>query len=388
MSSMPKSLSTALSVFASTALKGRHQLSERWLKFLNDSCGHLPPPKTRYWGGTYFEVLPVALPSELRLLRDGAHLSTSKETESRGKGLSSSEQPNCVPSVEAPLGGSGVISCVPPIPDELVLSLFRVKSITHLRPLQQLLLPLFSQSHTDVVVAAHYGSGKSLAAVMAMLYRHWMTSASVTQHNPRLSPLPICDGNVGDPRNPLCVGTEIPGQAKVYGPNGGNLHSLILVPTRDMVFQTYSLVSDVSRYLAVRVGVLVGGLRDEGHVKEPWLQFHSLLVHPPDVLICTPGKLEEFINFLFAIQGGFGEAPKDSACKRHLGGRSQELPTLSVFNQCKHLIVEDASLQMQEPGMLRTLLKLKELLPPGAARADTGGRRQVVNSLKFSLSCL
>ncbi|XP_026190219.1 uncharacterized protein LOC34618033 [Cyclospora cayetanensis] len=234
---------------------------------------------------------------------------------------------------ESSLPKSGAL-CIP-LPQEPLLGLLRVAGVTHLLPLQQLALPLLLQRQVDVLLAAPTGTGKSLAAAVAVV------SSLVSEQRSHLSADKAASGSSSTAgRGPR-------------GPSLGCVLALVVTPTRDMAVQTRKLLGAIGRYSQLRVSLLLGrGPGESGSGGCPWEQFVVVHRQRPHVLVCTPGKAEELTHFLLA------------ASQRRMEEAGQ-IPkgTTSLLSNCKLMVVEDAALQLQEPLMLRTLAKLKELMP-------------------------
>lgn len=311
-------------------------LPDAWVDLLRETCSGLPLPRHRIWGGSYREVIPIALPPPLRLCLSVA---PKEEEETRARaGSGAAEFSSFVPGATenrleaASTAASGKAAPTrfrgAPIPREVLLGLLRAVGITHLLPLQQLSLPLLLHSQSDVLLAGPAGTGKSLAAAVALLCRL-----------------------ISEWRAPL----DTAGPSPEGPPSRGCVQALVVTPTRDMAVQTRNFLFALGRYTPLRVGLLLG--RGPGEIREegaPWRRFGSLQRGRPHVLVCTPGKAEELTHFLLAAKQTrleqTGQVPQGTA---------------ELLSSCRMLVIEDAGLQLQEPLMLRTLAKLKELLPPG-----------------------
>ncbi|KAL8271060.1 hypothetical protein Esti_005045 [Eimeria stiedai] len=301
----------------------------QWLQLLRVNCAGLLLPRFRLWGGSYREIIPLALPPPLQLsvfaALHGWKKAAAQDTEEgkrRFPPLSAATSVSVVANELLEEQGG------PPVPREVLLGLSWVWGVTHLLPVQQLVLPLLLQQETDVLLGASAGTGKTLAAATAVLTRLAREWSSVCRSKP--------DRRGG-------------------GPLLQPLGALFLTPTRDTALQTMHMLRGLGRYTQLRVGVLVGrGPGEEGVGGAPWRCFSELQRQQPHVVVCTPGKAEELVQFLLAAEETQFEKT----------GQVRE-GIADLLGSCMQLVVDDAGLQLQEPLMLRAVAKLKELMPPG-----------------------
>ncbi|KAL8445139.1 hypothetical protein Emed_005834 [Eimeria media] len=231
--------------------------SDQWLQLLRANCAGLPLPRLRLWGGSYREIIPRALPPPLQLSVlasfDGSKGATAQNREGRER---SSVSLSTVTSLSVDQIKNELLEEHegPPIPREVLLGLSWVRGVTHLLPVQQLVLPLLLQQETDVLLGASAGTGKTLAAataVMTRLAREWNTAD----------------------------------QAR-GGPPSKPLGALFLSPTRDTALQTVQMLRGLGRYTQLRVGLLVGrGPGEEGGGGAPWRCFSELQRQQPHVVL-------------------------------------------------------------------------------------------------------
>ncbi|KAL8429672.1 hypothetical protein ACSSS7_006447 [Eimeria intestinalis] len=299
---------------------------DQWLQVLRANCAGLPLPRLRLWGESYREIIPLSLPPPLQL-SVSASLHGWNEAAAQNSpslsGVTSVSAGECEKNA-LPGGQRG-----PPIPREVLLGLSWVRGVTQLLPVQQLALPLFLQRETDVLLGASAGTGKTLAAaitVLTRLVREWGTSLK------------------GKPKR----GKGVFHPCESVG-------ALVLTPTKDAALQTLQMLRGLGRYTQLRVGLLVGrGPGEEGGGRTPWRCFSELQRQQPHVVVCTPGKAEELVQFLLA------------AAETGLEKTGQVREGIAdLLNNCMQLVVDDAGLQLQEPLMLRAIAKLKEVMPPG-----------------------
>ena len=88
--------------------------------------------------------------------------------------------------------------------------------------------------------------------------------------------LPILNGLLTDP-----------GQDTKY------VRALILAPTRELAIQVKDHLAAVARFTKLKVVAIVGGLATQKQVR--------LLSKIPDVLVATPGRLNELLNEVRAL---------------------------------------------------------------------------------------
>ena len=327
---------------------------EPWMPLLQETCRGLPIPKQRVWGDSYREIQLKALPRPLRLeLTERIEGETAAALAAEVEGKAGIGAAAASPPVLAE-PGSGVHT--PSIPREVLLGLSRAAKITHLLPLQQLALPLLLQPHTDVLLAGPAGSGKSVAAALSLICHlaQELEGPSAASEGTRTT----SGGPPGAPESPLEPqdGTSFGASGGPQDASVGCIRALFITPTRDMAVQTRNLLQALGRYTGLRVEMLVGrGPGEAGGGGAPWERFGALLHARPQVVVCTPGKAEEFVCFLLAAKHKGLTMP----------GHTPQAVTPGVLSNCKLLAVEDVALQLHEPSMLRTLAKVKELLPMG-----------------------
>lgn len=68
----------------------------------------------------------------------------------------------------------------------------------------------------------------------------------------------------------------------------GSVRCLILVPTRELALQLYSVFEKIGKYSALKIRVLHGGVDQEPQIDQ--------LIDGSDILIATPGRLFDFIS--------------------------------------------------------------------------------------------
>ncbi|KAM1019007.1 hypothetical protein ACFX2C_040568 [Malus domestica] len=187
-------------------------------------------------------------------------------------------------------------------------------------PIQRKTMPLILAGN-DVVAMARTGSGKTAAFLIPMLER-----------------------------------------LKEHVPQGG-VRALILSPTRDLALQTHKFTKELSRFMDVRISLLVGGDSMETQFEE--------LAQNPDIIIATPGRLMhhlaevddmtlrtvEYVVFdeadcLFGM--GFAEQ-----LHKILGQLSENRQTLLFSATLPSALAEFAKAGLQDPRLVRLDLDTK-----------------------------
>lgn len=80
---------------------------------------------------------------------------------------------------------------------------------------------------------------------------------------------------------------------------------LVIAPTRELAYQTYTQLQNISRGLSVRTAILIGGTNE-------WRQKQDIQ-RDPHVVIATPGRLKDFIETRVIRLSGFRNVVLDEA---------------------------------------------------------------------------
>jgi len=133
-------------------------------------------------------------------------------------------------------------------------------------PIQRKSIPPLLEGN-DVVAMARTGSGKTAAFAIPLLHR-----------------LATSDG----PRGSMDVGAPVHAMSR-------NVRAVVLSPTRELAQQTFKVISQLGRFLGLRIVMLVGG--------QSLSQQFELLSQHPDVLVATPGRLvHHLVEVQFSLQ--------------------------------------------------------------------------------------
>ena len=128
-----------------------------------------------------------------------------------------------------------------------LIAAIEAEGITQLNPVQQQVIP-FALDGLDLQVSAATGSGKTLAYLLPLMHRLMLDPAAKT------------------------AGSRI----------------LILVPTRELAQQIHKLSTRLNRFSKLNSVLITGG--------QQMAYQASMLRRDPDILVATPGRLEEHIN--------------------------------------------------------------------------------------------
>ena len=130
-------------------------------------------------------------------------------------------------------------------------------------PIQSAVLEALTlQSKRDILGSAPTGSGKTLAFGLSLL-NHILKAKAKTNEN----------------------GEE---------PKFNGLNGLIIVPTRELAVQIEKHLKAVSKFSKIRIATVVGGLSPEKQSRQ--------LATFPDIVIATPGRLNELMEFDKAVR--------------------------------------------------------------------------------------
>ncbi|KAG0644163.1 P-loop containing nucleoside triphosphate hydrolase protein [Tuber brumale] len=148
----------------------------------------------------------------------------------------------------------------PPLSPWLHIAL-QTLSFEHMTPVQASTIPLFL-GNKDVVVEAVTGSGKTLSYLLPLIQR--LSGAERRKHN---------------------------------------IGGIVIVPTRELAGQVFSVLSSLLRFqppseTGLKAQLLRGG---EGDTRS---DLQAFLRDGPNILVCTPGRLEELLGSRYVVISG------------------------------------------------------------------------------------
>ncbi|KNC99436.1 uncharacterized protein SPPG_05677 [Spizellomyces punctatus DAOM BR117] len=162
------------------------------------------------------------------------------------------------------------------VPQSLTRTLGSIFNATNASPCQRALLPAML-SHSDVMLKDTTGAGKTLGLVVGLLSK---------SHPPLLTPATVDTDTPRDkPRPPHTIE---PLHSQRY------LHTLVIVPTRELAVQITTWIRDLSPHVSPSdhsklVQCVVSGVDED-------LQFNFLRSETPRIIVGTPVRLQSLYN--------------------------------------------------------------------------------------------